>query len=85
MILGRPSVIGYGPSGLLTAMTIRLLLILFRLCCGGGDRTHDLEVMSLTSYLCSTPHFVRMMRFELTLKYIFDLALHQLSLHPIRK
>ena len=25
------------------------------LCCGGWDRTTDLQVMSLTSYHCSTP------------------------------
>ena len=24
-------------------------------CCGGRDRTTDLQVMSLTSYHCSTP------------------------------
>ena len=24
-------------------------------CCGGWDRTTDLQVMSLTSYHCSTP------------------------------
>jgi hypothetical protein len=27
------------------------------LCCGGENRTHDLELMKLTSYLCSTPRF----------------------------
>ena len=31
-----------------------------RLCslgCGGWDRTNDLQVMSLTSYHCSTPRY----------------------------
>ena len=27
------------------------------LCCGGGIRTHDLQVMSLTSCRCSTPRY----------------------------
>ena len=27
------------------------------LCCGGRDRTYDLQVMSLTSYHCSTPRY----------------------------
>jgi hypothetical protein len=29
--------------------------ILHPLDSGGGTRTHDLQVMSLASYLCSTP------------------------------
>ena len=27
-------------------------------CCGGWDRTTDLQVMSLTSYHCSTPRYI---------------------------
>ena len=27
-------------------------------CCGGRDRTTDLQVMSLTSYHCSTPRYI---------------------------
>ena len=29
----------------------------FFFCCGGRDRTTDLQVMSLTSYHCSTPRY----------------------------
>ena len=32
--------------------------ILFWVCCGGRDRTTDLQVMSLTSYHCSTPRYI---------------------------
>ena len=28
--------------------------------CDGGDCTHDLQVMSLTSYYCSTPRYKSM-------------------------
>ena len=28
-----------------------------KFCCGGWDRTTDLQVMSLTSYHCSTPRY----------------------------
>ena len=31
----------------------------FFVCCGGWDRTTDLQVMSLTSYHCSTPRFLK--------------------------
>ena len=30
----------------------------FHPCCGGRDRTTDLQVMSLTSYHCSTPRYI---------------------------